>query len=165
MKSIMTVFTTLIVAALSLPAMADVQVPAKPMHVDESVHCIETTVTKVSYYFAGQPASGIFVAFAANLGVARFPKAHASVADRQSYIADYQRGWVPSAALSGGAPNPVMMQERVGDHVQVCLVSVPIPQGRCDPDTDPRGRVYRVYDYRQHAAYVEMNDGHGCGGA
>ena len=61
----------------------------------------------------------------------------------------------------------IMAKEHAGDKVQVCLVSVPNSQDSpgCDPKTDPRGRVYRVYDYRLHASYSGMNGEHGCGGA
>lgn len=61
--------------------------------------------------------------------------------------------------------NNIMMRERPGDKVQVCFVSRPAPTTECDPDKDGRGRVFRVYDYRQHAQYSGMNSEHGCGGA
>jgi hypothetical protein len=68
--------------------------------------------------------------------------------------------------------NNVMQAERVGDKVQVCLMSFPIPlyeasiKGyRCNPDEDQRGWYFRVYDYRQRKAYFGPNLQHGCGGA
>lgn len=61
--------------------------------------------------------------------------------------------------------NQVMMREHPGDKVQVCFISRPAPTTYCDPDKDGRGRVFRVYDYRQHAQYSGMNSEHDCGGA
>jgi len=61
--------------------------------------------------------------------------------------------------------NGLMMEERPGDKVQLCFLSGPLPNATCNPDKDPRGRTYRVYDYKRHAAYDGWNDGHGCGGA
>jgi len=57
--------------------------------------------------------------------------------------------------------NDVVDHQRVGDKVQVCLIKVP---AHC-PEGDDRGREYRVYDYRQKAAYTMINSQHGCGGA
>ncbi len=65
-----------------------------------------------------------------------------------------------------GTPgNNIMMRERVGDKVQVCFLSRPAPTAYCNPDKDDRGRLFRVYDYRQHAQYSGMNGEHDCGGA
>ena len=61
--------------------------------------------------------------------------------------------------------NDVMMSERPGDRVQVCFLWRPFPTKSCNPDKDGRGRIFRVYDYRQHAQYAGMNSEHGCGGA
>jgi len=61
--------------------------------------------------------------------------------------------------------NGTMIKERPGDKVQVCFISRPPPTIYCDPDKDGRGRVFRVYDYRQHAQYSGMNSEHDCGGA
>jgi hypothetical protein len=65
-----------------------------------------------------------------------------------------------------------MRTERVGDAVQICLTGFPLPrvdpkthQVLCNPDADARGFEFRVYDYRQHAAYIGINSEHGCGGA
>jgi hypothetical protein len=66
----------------------------------------------------------------------------------------------------GGSPgNAVMIRERPGDKVQVCFLSRPAPTAGCNPDEDGRGRVYRVYDYRQRQQYSGMNTEHDCGGA
>lgn len=61
--------------------------------------------------------------------------------------------------------NAVMVKEHAGDRVQVCFLSRPAPTKFCNPDADGRGRLFRVYDYRQHAQYSGMNSEHGCGGA
>ncbi len=68
--------------------------------------------------------------------------------------------------------NDIMAAERPGDRVQVCLMSFPTPtydaarrQYICDPDRDGRGWTFRIYDYRQHAAYYGSNTEHYCGGA
>ena len=68
--------------------------------------------------------------------------------------------------------NAFMMTEKAGDPVQVCLMSYPTPQYQasmkrwaCNPDTDARGYVFRVYDYQRHRAYYGPNSEHGCGGA
>ena len=68
--------------------------------------------------------------------------------------------------------NDVMQKQRAGDRVQVCLVSFPTPTHDartgaviCDPNVDARGFVFRVYDYRQHAAYLGPDSQHSCGGA
>jgi len=61
--------------------------------------------------------------------------------------------------------NKIMMNERPGDRVQVCFLSRPAPTLTCNPDEDNRGRMFRVYDYRQHAQYDGMNSEHFCGGA
>jgi len=68
--------------------------------------------------------------------------------------------------------NALMMSEKPGDAVQVCLIDYPTPQYDakhkqwiCNPDTDARGYDFRVYDYKRHRAYYGSNSEHGCGGA
>ena len=70
------------------------------------------------------------------------------------------------------ADNALMMSEKAGDPVQLCLMSYPTPQYDastkrwvCNPDTDARGYIFRVYDYKRHRAYYGPNTEHGCGGA
>lgn len=72
----------------------------------------------------------------------------------------------------GDRGNKLMEAEKPGDKVQVCLVAFPTPTrdpqtGKviCDPNVDSRGMVYRVYDYRRHAAYMGPDSQHSCGGA
>ena len=124
-----------------------------------SIPCVDSTVIHVAprLQLVGQTVftaqdyeqSGVQVEFATRLGVdPAFPSGHASVTH-------YQRT----------AGNDVMMAERAGDKVQVCFLGYPAPTTTCDPDKDPRGRTYRVYDYRQRASYVGWNSEHDCGGA
>ena len=145
---------------------AEIQASARPLGADDAIRCANSTVSKIGFYFTGDPTSGIYAVYATTLGMTHFPHARASVTDRTPYVADdtHVGGWKPSADIAG-VPNPIMLQERVGDRVQVCLVGTPTPTDRCDPGKDSRGRIYRVYDYRLHAAYVGENGNHACGGA
>jgi hypothetical protein len=68
--------------------------------------------------------------------------------------------------------NALMQSETPGSRVQVCLAGFPTPAhdpdtGKviCDPNEDPRGFVFRVYDYRRRAAFMGPDSQHGCGGA
>ena len=88
--------------------------------------------------------SGISVQF----GTHRWPK---DVAEVVHYQGDQQLA--------------VMSRERVGDRVQLCLVSRPKKDQYCDPTTDRRGVEFRVYDYRLRQSYSGINSEHGCGGA
>ncbi len=82
-------------------------------------------------------------------------------------------GFSPSVVhYQNEADNALMMSEKPGDPVQVCLMSYPIPQYDaqakrwvCNPDTDARGYIFRVYDYQRRRAYLGSNTEHGCGGA
>ena len=65
----------------------------------------------------------------------------------------------------GDAGNSIMIAEHPGDRVQVCIVQIPAPTTHCNPDTDSRGRVYRVWDYKLKAQYSGLNGEHDCGGA
>jgi hypothetical protein len=151
--------------ALSMLALADVQfagaqdddyVPGVWHY--RSVACVNTTVKLVTPRLTGDDQktftkqdfeSGVFVEFDTTLGSdPANPKMFAAVAHYQN---------TPG--------NNVMMNEHPGDKVQVCFISRPAPTTGCDPDTDGRGRVFRVYDYRQHAQYAGQNGEHGCGGA
>ncbi|MBV8490843.1 MAG: hypothetical protein JO199_09980, partial [Candidatus Eremiobacteraeota bacterium] len=89
--------------------------------------------------------------FATNLGVESFGSKQTGAG-----VVHYQ-----------GDDNAVMTAEHAGDKVQVCLLSTPSTADNpdCNPKTDPRGRVYRVYDYRQKASYSGINGEHSCGGA
>jgi hypothetical protein len=118
-----------------------IEQPAQPYQCEDSV------VTKVGYYFEGMPDSGIYAKFKSKLGVTHFKDETVGVVDRTMPL------------------NPVMAKQKVGDNVQVCLLSMPTKDQFCNPDRDPRGRYYRIYHYRLQAAYVGTNGNHLCGGA
>jgi hypothetical protein len=68
--------------------------------------------------------------------------------------------------------NALMQSETPGTHVQVCLAGFPTPSSEadtgkpiCDPNSDPRGFIFRVYDYHRHAAFMGPDSQHSCGGA
>ncbi|HTL87843.1 MAG TPA: hypothetical protein VL134_00470 [Leptolyngbya sp.] len=109
--------------------------------------CEDSVVTKKGYYFENQPDSGSYAAFKSRLGVTQFKDATAAVVDRTA------------------ASNSVLAQQQVGDRVQVCLIGYPVKDNRCNPDQDPRGRYYRIFNYRQNAEYSGTNGNHLCGGA
>jgi len=123
-----------------------------------SIPCVDTTVVSVTPRL-GNPGqtkfttqdfqqTGVSVTFKTTLG------SDPAMAPSQVTVTHYQ----------GSADNKYMQGEHPGDKVQVCLVSVPPPTQYCDPDKDPRGRIYRVYDYRQKVQYSGGSQ-HGCGGA
>jgi|GEM_PF-5532462 len=68
-------------------------------------------------------------------------------------LVSFRSGFVFVADETSG----VATRERPGDHVQVCFLGEIRHVPGCDPSIDDRGRMYRVYDYKQHAAYVVMN--------
>ena len=124
-----------------------------------SISCVDTTVKTVtprlvsggqtSYSKKDFDQSGVEVAFTTRLG------ADPAVSAAFVGVTHYQ----------GDVGNSVMVAEHPGDRVQVCIVQIPAPTRTCNPDTDSRGRVYRVWDYRQKAQYSGMNSEHDCGGA
>jgi hypothetical protein len=59
----------------------------------------------------------------------------------------------------------VALRERPGDRVQLCYLGHVEGAPGCNPAADDRGRLYRVYDYRLHAAWTATNSQHVCGGA
>jgi len=156
-RSALVLTATLAVGAL--PARAD-DVPdyvPGPWHY-RAISCVETTVISVtprlgepnqtSFSPADFKASGVAVTFATSLGIQPIFPGHAS-------IVHYQ----------GDGDNATMAAEHAGDKVQVCFLGGPAPTSSCDPDKDPRGRQYRVYDYRQKKQYWGFNAEHLCGGA
>jgi hypothetical protein len=148
-----------ILALASAPALAQQDDPYKGgvWHY-RSIPCVDTTVVSVTPRLgnAGQTKftaqdfaqTGVSVTYKTTLG------SDPAMAPSQVTVTHYQ----------GSADNKFMQAERPGDKVQVCLVSVPAPTQYCDPDKDPRGRIYRVYDYRQKQQYSGGSQ-HGCGGA
>jgi hypothetical protein len=136
MVALVLAFVIAIPVPVAAAASATVRAPAA---------CIETRIASVSPYFEGQPDSGWDVSFAGR-------------------IRDPYRGTiVPHLTDRSGTDYRAL---HAGDRVEVCLVEAPAPErGICDPRADPRGRVYRVYDYRLRVAYTALNSAHGCGGA
>ena len=122
----------------------------------KSFRCADTVVTYVGYRLVdasnNMPMrdSGSVVVFASGIG---YEGLHA------------RSGASYHAAVTKYETDPIMAGERVGDRVQVCHIGTPVPSDRCNPDVDTRGREYRVYDYRQHAAYEGISTEHTCGGA
>ena len=144
--------------ALALGAQDTPDYKPGPWHY-RTISCVDTTVKTVTprLVSAGQTSyskkdfdqSGVEVAFNTRLGAD--PVVPSAIAG----VTHYQ----------GDAGNNVMMAEHPGDRVQVCVVQIPAPTKYCNPDTDWRGRIYRVWDYRQKAQYSGMNSEHDCGGA
>jgi hypothetical protein len=73
--------------------------------------------------------------------------------------------WAEVVHYGGVSGNNVMMNEHPGDKVRVCYLGGPQRDAACNPDEDSRGRVFSVYDYKQHASYSGINSEHDCGGA
>ena len=123
-----------------------------------SVACADTTVKSVQPRLTGEGQtafttadfeSGVEVVYDTHLGS---DPAHPEM--------------LASVTLYGGVPGAeVMTKERAGDRVQVCFISRPAPTADCNPDLDVRGRVFRVYDFKQQRQYYGQNTEHGCGGA
>jgi hypothetical protein len=118
-----------------------------PSQSPQPSRCEESTITKFMNYFEGQPDSGYVVAFQSKIGLERFSNATVAVVDRNA------------------GKKSAIARQKVGDKVQVCLIETPSRDQSCNPDKDPRGRVYRVYNYRLKATYSGWNSNHGCGGA
>jgi hypothetical protein len=149
----------LVLAGLTItPARADdVQYAPGVWHY-RSVACVDTTVRSVEPRLTsyGQKIttqdfvqSGVVVDFNTTLG------SDPANPGMRASVTHYQ----------GTAGNTIMMRERAGDKVQICFISRPAPTVYCNPDKDGRGRVFRVYDYRQHSQYAGMSSEHDCGGA
>jgi hypothetical protein len=73
--------------------------------------------------------------------------------------------WAEVVTYGGSKGNDIMISEHPGDKVRVCYLGGPKPDAACNPDTDSRGRMFSVYDYRQKASYSGINSEHDCGGA
>jgi hypothetical protein len=123
-----------------------------------SIACVETTVISVRTRQYSRDMNGKLVLTTAGFGMVTF----ASYLGEENVVRDRPHAIVTFADEPGAG---VANAERAGDRVRLCLLSMPVRQGRCDPAYDPRGREYRVWDYRQHAAYVGSTAGHDCGGA
>jgi hypothetical protein len=159
MKQIMAAAAVLMLASSGVCSADDQpQYAPGPWHY-RSIPCADTEVRSITPRLATQgqttftkqdyEQSGVVVTFGTHLGVDPVDPT------RYAAVVHYQN-----------APgNDVMMNERPYDKVQVCFLGYPAPTPACDPDKDSRGRLYRVYDYRQKASYSGMNSEHDCGGA
>lgn len=132
-----------------------------------SVPCVKATVSEVaprltggqgSSYTKADFASGVQVSFKVPRGYKFINIPHLIGAAVVHYQNEPENG--------------LMMSEKPGDVVQVCLMDYPSPQydakekrSICNPDIDARGYDFRVYDYKRHRAYYGSNTEHGCGGA
>lgn len=74
--------------------------------------------------------------------------------------------WEPASVLYQGEDElAVAARQRLGDKVQMCFISSPQKTAYCDPVADPRGIIFRIYNYRLRAEFRAPNSQHGCGGA
>jgi hypothetical protein len=163
-------FLSACVLANAAPGLAqEPQYKPGPLHYRT---CVDTTITKVQprKYISGPNGAQVlplsnygFVQFATRLGEEGVT---ALGYDRKGATYVPVRLHPYASVLFGDSPDAeVAAAERAGDRVQVCLLALPEPTQSCNPETDPRGRHYRVWDYRQHAAYIGVSGEHECGGA
>lgn len=76
------------------------------------------------------------------------------------------RHWDAASVLYQGEPAlSVATKQHVGDAVQLCFISRPEKTEYCNPDQDPRGIVFRIYNYRLKSEFQAPNSQHSCGGA
>jgi hypothetical protein len=142
-----TAIFTLLLSSLSPLTAAYADPPQNVESNAQPYRCTDSVVTRKGYYFEDQPDSGVYVEFDTNLGVETFKGEKARVVDRSA----------PAGSI--------MDQQKIGDKVQVCLTSSPTAEPYCNPQKDPRGRFYRIFNYRQTSAYSGTNSNHLCGGA
>jgi len=105
----------------------------------QPIRCVDTSLAKLTDRF-GQPING--------------PNANGMVVVFANKV-----------SLVGYSVSAVVLRERLGDRVQLCYLGHVEGADVCHPATDDRGRLFRVYDYRLHAAWSATNSQHMCGGA
>jgi hypothetical protein len=149
-----------LIVSSSVPALAqdDPEYTPGPWHY-RSIQCVDTTVRSVGPRLMqtgrtkptaeDYKMSGVGVFFNTHLGADPL----------------YPAGLAGVVHYQGSPGNAIMIASHAGDKVQVCFLGPPAPTKYCDPDKDSRGRMYRVWDYRQKAQYWGGNSQHGCGGA
>ena len=159
MKNACAIVLAVLVAAPAAPAFAENTdpYPTGAWHY-RSIPCVDTTVVSVTprlgtegqtkFTAADFQQTGVSVTFKTSLG------SDPALAPQFVSVTHYQ----------GDADNPIMIAEHPGDKVQVCFLGVPAPSQYCDPDKDPRGRTYRIWDYARKKQYSGGTQ-HGCGGA
>ncbi len=135
------------ICGLSLLLLSPAQIVQADSKNSKPLGCAESVVIKVGTYFENMPESGFYAVFQSKLGVEKFPDTTSAVVDRSA------------------GPSSAIAQQRVGDKVRVCLISVPIKDQYCNPDRDSRGRIYQVYNYRLRNTFSGTNANHFCGGA
>jgi hypothetical protein len=154
MKTLSLSLIFILSSSLAAGANVDTQKAGSPHSVVAAASsCVDTTVRSVTprlgtgTTFTRQDFinSGVDVTFNTHLGV--------------------PSGWASVVHYQQTAGNNVMMNERAGNRVRVCFLGGPKADQYCHPSTDPRGRKFSVYDYRQHASYSGINSEHDCGGA
>ncbi len=149
-------------AALLLPVAGNAQTAGPtvtgPWHY-RSFACVDTTVSSVMPRLTSNDQRSFAKSEFVNYGVVVTFKSHLGMSPV------FPTGFAAVTHYQGEATNAVMIAEHPGDRVQVCYLGPPTPDASCNPDTDSRGRKYRVYDYKQHASYDGINTEHDCGGA
>jgi hypothetical protein len=157
MRALLAVAIVLVLA--STPARADQPDPyvSGPWHY-RSIPCVDTTVVSVTPRL-GNPGQTKFTA-------EDFKETGVSVTFKTTLGSDPAQAPAPVSVThyQGDPDNAFMVAEHPGDKVQVCFLSTPAPTQYCDPDKDPRGRLYRIWDYVRHHQYSGGTQ-HGCGGA
>jgi hypothetical protein len=166
-----------IVASTIGPAVADSASDAKMQHDSivrggpwhyHSVPCVDGVVKLVGPRLANEGQTHFTHADFVQSGVTVEVKLNRTT----SFILNVPRTSAGVTHYQDDYDNSLMEGERVGDKVQVCLMSFPTPTVdptsgavQCDPDQDGRGWQFRIYDYRHHAAFYGSETEHSCGGA
>ncbi len=122
-----------------------------PIQLGSRYGCVETIVTEVHPSTDASGAGSGFIQFRDDIAPGHGARDHN----------------IMGVTLAYTTVTPNMS---VGDHVRACLTEVPEKDksgvvGGCDPQQDPRGRQFVIYD-RATQALVQYSYGtHGCGGA
>jgi len=116
-----------------------------PQAVDSSLGCVETVITQSTAPTGSSMAQGGGISFRDDIAPGNGAK-------------DVQ-------ILGVYLPPDTYPVGKLGDHVRVCLLSVPTKSEGCDPSVDVRGREFLVYDRANQNAQVYSNGEHYCGGA
>ncbi len=122
-----------------------------PVQIGSRYGCVETIITDVHPSTDGSGAGSGFIQFRDDIAPGHGARDHN----------------IMGVTLAYTMVTPSMS---IGDHVRVCLTEAPEKDksgvvGGCDPQQDPRGRQFVIYD-RATQALVQYSYGtHGCGGA
>jgi len=147
--------------------MHDWTVAGGPWHF-RSVPCVDGTVTAVGPRLANPGQTRFTAQDYKNSGV----EIEVRLARPTAFLPGMVRGTAAVVHYQDDYDNAFIGGEKRGDRVQVCLMGFPTPtydaarkQYICNPDADPRGWWFRMYDYRRHKAFFGPDTEHGCGGA